>query len=112
MAIIVTPSAGDWMLMPEEAICKEELYFRMCLRKDTVGGEACTRGKFRSEQVPQWLKKRIGEEGLIVARSAFSGAKVYVSPGSLIRPNHSSALLALNCPTPYVKYRNTGFIKL
>jgi len=24
------------MLMPEEAIYKEELYFRMCLRKDTV----------------------------------------------------------------------------
>jgi len=38
MAIILTPSAGDWMLMPEEAIYKEELYFRMCLRKDTVAG--------------------------------------------------------------------------
>jgi len=38
MAIILTPSVGDWMLMPEEAICKEELYFRMCLRKDTVAG--------------------------------------------------------------------------
>jgi hypothetical protein len=38
MAIILTPFAGDWMLMPEEAICKEELYFRMCLQKDTVAG--------------------------------------------------------------------------
>jgi hypothetical protein len=38
MIIILTPSVGDWMLMPKEAICKEELYFRMCLRKDTVVG--------------------------------------------------------------------------
>jgi len=38
MEIILTPYAGDWMLMPEEAIYKEELYFQMCLRKDTVAG--------------------------------------------------------------------------
>jgi len=38
IAIILTSSAGDWMLMPEEAIYKEELYFWMCLRKDTVVG--------------------------------------------------------------------------
>jgi hypothetical protein len=74
-------------------------------------GEVCTRGRLRSEEVPQWLKRRNGEEGLTVARFAFSIAKVYVSLGSLIRPNHSSALLALSCPTPYVKHRNTGLIK-
>ncbi len=74
-------------------------------------GEACTKGTLRSEQVPQWLKRRIGEDGLTTARSTFSIAKVCVSPGSLIRPNHSSALLALSCPTPYVKHRNTGLIK-
>jgi len=74
-------------------------------------GEACTRGRLRSEQVPQWLRRRNGEEGLTTARSAFSTAKVYVSPGILIRPNHSSAMLALNCPTPYVKHRNSGLIK-
>jgi hypothetical protein len=74
-------------------------------------GEACTRGKLRSEQVLQWLRRRNGEEGLKVARSVFSTTKVCVSPGSFIRPNHSSALLALNCPTPYVKHRNTGLIK-
>jgi hypothetical protein len=74
-------------------------------------GEACTKGRLRSEQVLQWLRRRNGEKGLIVARSAFNIAKVYVSPRSLIRPNHSSALLALNCPTPYVKHRNTGLIK-
>jgi len=50
-------------------------------------GEACTRGRLRSEQVPQWLRRRNGEEGLTAARSAFSTAKVCVSPGSLIRPN-------------------------
>jgi hypothetical protein len=143
------------MLMPEEAICKEELYFRMCLRKDTVvggrraprrnrisgcacekirwqgggvhqggivfpdvlakryggRGEACTRGRLRSEQVPQWLRRRNREEGLTAARSAFSTRNVCVSPGSLIRPNHSSAMLALSYPTPYVKHRNTGLIK-
>jgi hypothetical protein len=100
------------MLMPKEAIYKEEFYFRMCLRKDTVArGDACTRGKLRIEQVPQWLKRRNGEEGLTVTRSAFSTAKVCVSPGSLIRLNHSSALLALSCPTPYVKHQNTGLIK-
>jgi hypothetical protein len=53
----------------------------------------------------------MGKMGLTTTRSAFSTAKVYVSPGSLIRPNHSSALLALNCPTPYVKHRNNGLIK-
>jgi hypothetical protein len=74
-------------------------------------GEACTRGRLRSEQVSQWLRKRNGEEGLIVARSAFSIAKVYVSLGSLIKPNHSLAMLALSCPTPYVKHRNSGLIK-
>jgi len=74
-------------------------------------GEACTRGRLRSEQVPQWLRRRIGEEGLTAARSAFSTTKVCVSPGSLIRPNHSSALLALSCPTPYVKHWNNGLIK-
>jgi len=74
-------------------------------------GEACTRGKLRSEQVLQWLRRRNGEEGLTAARSTFSTAKVYVSPGSLIRPNHSSAMLALSYPTPYVKHRNSGLIK-
>jgi len=54
----------------------------------------CTRGRLKSEQVLQWLRRRNGEEGLTAARSAFSIAKVCVSPGSLIRPNHSSALLA------------------
>ncbi len=74
-------------------------------------GEACTRGRLRSEQVLQWLKRRNGEKGLTTARTAFSTTKVYMSPGSLIRPNHSSALLALSCPTLYVKHRNTSFIK-
>jgi len=112
MTIILTPSVGDWMLMPEEVICKEELYFRMCLRKDMVaGGKACTRGRLTSEQVLQWLKRRNGEEGLIAARSTFNIAKVYVSSGNLIRPNHSSVMLALSYPTPYVKHRNTGLIK-
>jgi len=32
------------MLMLEEAISKEELYFRMCLRKDTVAGGRCAPG--------------------------------------------------------------------
>jgi len=101
MAIILTPFASDWMLMLEEAICKEELYFRMCLRKDMVArGRRAPGGTLRNEQVPQWLRRRNGEEGLTAARFAFSTAKVYVSPGSLIRPNHSSALLALSCPTP------------
>jgi hypothetical protein len=68
-------------------------------------------GMLRSEQVLQWLRRRNGEEGLTVARSVFNTAKVCVSPGSLIRPNHSSALLALSCPTPYVKHRNNGLIK-
>ncbi len=63
-------------------------------------GEACTRGRFRSEQVSQWLRKRNGEEGLTAARFAFSTTKVCVSPGSLIRPNHSSALLALSLSYP------------
>ncbi len=74
-------------------------------------GEACTRGRLRSEQVSQWLKRRNGEEGLTAARSAFNTTKVCVSSGSLTRPNHSSAMLALNCPTPYVKHRNTSLIK-
>jgi hypothetical protein len=74
-------------------------------------GEACTRGRLRSEQVLQWLRRRNGEEGLIVARSAFSTTKVCVSLGSLIRPNHSSAMLAFSCPTPYVKHRNIALIK-
>jgi len=74
-------------------------------------GEACIRGRLRSEQVLQWLRRRNGEEGLTAARSSFSTAKVCVSPGSLIRPNHSSAMLALSCPTPYVKHRNSGLIK-
>jgi hypothetical protein len=74
-------------------------------------GEACTKGKLRSEQVSQWLRRRNGEEGLTAARFAFSTAKVCMSPGSLIKPNHSSALLALSCPTLYVKHRNTGLIK-
>ncbi len=73
--------------------------------------EACTRGRLRSEQVPQWLRRRNGEDDFTAARSAFSTAKVCVSSGSLIKPNHSSALLALSCPTPYVKHRNTGLIK-
>jgi hypothetical protein len=38
MTIILTPSAGDWMLTPKEAICKWELYFQICLWKDTVAG--------------------------------------------------------------------------
>jgi len=74
-------------------------------------GEACTKGRLRSEQVLQWLRRRNGEDGLTATRSAFSIAKVCVSPGSLIRPNHSSALLALSCPTPYVKHQNIGLIK-
>jgi hypothetical protein len=69
MAIILTPFAGDWMFMPKEAICKEELYFSDVLVKRYDGrGEACTRGRLRSEQVPQWLRRRNGEEGLTVAR--------------------------------------------
>jgi len=68
-------------------------------------------GKFGSEQVPQCLRRRNGEEGLTAARYTFNTAKVCMSSGSLIRPNHSSALLALNYPTPYVKHRNTGLIK-
>jgi len=74
-------------------------------------GEACTKGRLRSEQVPQWLRRRNGEEGLTVTRFAFSTAKVCVSLGSLIRPNHNSAMLALSCPYPYVKHQNSGFIK-
>jgi hypothetical protein len=74
-------------------------------------GDACTRGRLRTEQVLQWLRRRNGEEGLTAVRSAFSIAKVCMSPGSLIRPNHSSALLALSCPTPYVKHWNTSLIK-
>jgi hypothetical protein len=74
-------------------------------------GEACTRGRLRNEQVPQWLRRRNGQKGLTTTRSAFSTTKVCVSSGSLIRPNHSSALLALNCPIPYVKHRNNGLIK-
>jgi len=74
-------------------------------------GEACTRGKLRSQQVPQWLRRRNGEEGLTATRSAFSTTKVCVFPGNLIRPNHSSAVLALNYPTPYVKHQNIGLIK-
>jgi hypothetical protein len=100
------------MLMPEEAIYKEELYFPDVLAKRYGGmGEACTRGRLRSEQFSQWLRRRNGEEGLTAVRSTFSTTKVYVSPGSLIKPNHSSALLALSCPTPYVKHRNNGLIK-
>jgi len=53
----------------------------------------------------------VEEEGLTAVRFAFSTTKVYVSPGSLIRPNHSLVMLALSCPTPYVKHRNTGLIK-
>ncbi len=68
-------------------------------------------GRLRSEQVPQCLRRRNGEEGLTAARSAFSTTKVYMSSGNLIKPNHSSALLALTCPTPYVKHRNTSLIK-
>jgi hypothetical protein len=38
------------MLMPEEAIYKEELYFPDVLAKRYGGmGEACTRGRLRSE---------------------------------------------------------------
>ncbi len=74
-------------------------------------GEVCTRGRLRNEQVSQWLRKRNGEEGLTAPRFAFNTIKVYVSLGNLIRPNHRSALLALSCPTPYVKHRNTGLIK-
>ncbi len=74
-------------------------------------GEVCTRGRLRSEQVPQRLKRRNGEDNLTATRSAFSIAKVCVFPRSLIRPNHSLAQLALNCPTPYVKHRNTSLIK-
>jgi len=74
-------------------------------------GEACTRGRLRIEHVPQWLRRRNGENGLTTAGSAFSAAKVCVSSRSLIRPYHSSALLALSYPTPYVKHQNTGLIK-
>jgi len=74
-------------------------------------GEACTRGRLRSEQVLQWLRRRNGEEGLTAARFTFSTTKVCVSSGSLIRPNHSSAMLTFSYPTPYVKHRNTGLIK-
>jgi hypothetical protein len=74
-------------------------------------GEACTRGRLRNEQVPQWFRRKNGEKGLIATRFAFSTAKVYVSPRSLIRPNHNSAMLALSCPTPYVKHQNTSLIK-
>ncbi|KAH8942756.1 hypothetical protein BDL97_13G010900 [Sphagnum fallax] len=59
-------------------------------------GEACTRGRLRIEHVPQWLRRRNGENGLTTAGSAFSAAKVCVSSRSLIRPYHSSALLALS----------------
>jgi hypothetical protein len=74
-------------------------------------GETCTRGRLRSEQVPQWLRRRNGEDDLIATGSAFSAAKVRMSPRSLIRPYHSLALLALSCPTPYVKHWNIGLIK-
>jgi len=74
-------------------------------------GEACTKGRLRSEQVSQWLRRKNGEEGFIATRSTFSTAKVCVSLGSLIKPNHSLAMLAFNCPPPYVKHRNTGLIK-
>jgi hypothetical protein len=74
-------------------------------------GEACTRGRLISEQVPQWLRRRNGEEGFTATRYAFSTTKVCMSPGSLIRPNHNLALLALRCLTPYVKHRNNGLIK-
>jgi len=74
-------------------------------------GEACTKGRLRSEQVPQWFRRRNGEKGLIAARSAFSTTKVCVSLGSLIMPNHTSAMLALSYPTPYVKHQNISFIK-
>jgi len=83
----------------------------MLMKRYGGRGEACTRGRLRSEQVPQWLRRRNGEDSLTAGRSAFSTAKVFVSPGSLIRPNQSSALLALSCPTPYVKHRNTGLVK-
>jgi hypothetical protein len=65
----------------------------------------------QAQKVPQWLRRRNGEDGLTVARFAFSAAKVCVSPRSFIRPYRSSALLALSCLTPYVKHRNTGLIK-
>jgi len=74
-------------------------------------GEACTRSRLRSEKVLQWLRRRNGEDGLTAAGFACSAAKVRVSPRSLMRPYHSLAQLALNCPTPYVKHRNTGLIK-
>jgi hypothetical protein len=74
-------------------------------------GEACTKGKLRNEQVLQWVRRRNGEEGFTAIRSAFSTTKVCVSLGNLIRPNHSLALLALSCPTPYVKHWNIGLIK-
>jgi len=67
-------------------------------------GDVCTRGRLKSEQVPQWLRRRNGEEGFTAARSAFSTTKVCMSPGSFTRLNHNSALLALSCSTPYVKH--------
>ncbi|KAH8973274.1 hypothetical protein BDL97_01G037100 [Sphagnum fallax] len=39
-------------------------------------GETCTRGRLRSEQVPQWLRRRNGEDDLIATGSAFSAAKL------------------------------------
>jgi tRNA 2-selenouridine synthase SelU len=83
----------------------------MLAKKYGGKGESCTRGRLKSEQVPQWLRSRNGEDSLIAAGSAFSAAKIHVSPRSLIKPYHSSALLALNCPTPYVKHWNTSLIK-
>jgi tRNA 2-selenouridine synthase SelU len=48
------------------------------------GGKACTRGRLRSEQVPQWLRRRNGEDGLTATGSAFSTAKVCMTPKNLI----------------------------
>ncbi len=49
---------------------------------------------------PVMVEEEKWGRGLTAVRSTFSIAKVYVSLGSLIRPNHSSAMLALSCPTP------------
>ncbi len=87
------------------------VFLDVLAKRDGGMGEVCTKGRLRSEKVPQWLMRRNGEEGLTVARFAFSTAKVCVFPRSFIRPNHSSALLALSCPTPYVKHWNNGLIK-
>ncbi|CAN5975312.1 unnamed protein product [Sphagnum jensenii] len=53
------------MLMPEEAICKEELYFQICLRKDTVAG-----GRRAPRAGSEVSKSRNGGRKLLCAKLA------------------------------------------